>query len=180
MLRSLAPTFLLTLLALSILSEVSAAQDKAAKVTRHDKARIESVAAPGRKLAPGLRPLAVSAEKTFLMLSAAFRKGDAEKATALMDEGEILFQLEPPQSDESLKNEEPLRSHQQVFYLLKAFLAQHSIKESRCPCPQDFDDPDNAHGVLELELDDSGLRRFYVRLRRVEHDWRVSELRALP
>ncbi|HKI83268.1 MAG TPA: hypothetical protein VKA63_02940 [Candidatus Krumholzibacteria bacterium] len=180
MLRSLAPKFLLSLLALGLLCEGSAAQTKAAKVTRHDTTRIKSVAAPVRKLAPEMRPLAIAAEKAFLELGAAFTEGDAEKATALMDEGEILFQLEPPQSDASLKDEEPLRSHQQVFYLLKAFFAQHSIEESHCPCPQDFDNPDSAHGVPELALDDSSLRRFYVRLRRVEHEWRVSELRALP
>jgi hypothetical protein len=180
MLRFLATTCLLALFALTALFGDSAAQTKGAQVTRHDTAQIKRVAAPSRRMPPELRPLAISATKTFDMLGKAFSEGDAEKATALMDEGEILFQLEPPQSDDSLKDEEPLRSHQQVFYLLKAFFEQHSIAESRCKCPQDFDDPQNAHGVFELELDDSSLRRFYVRLRRVEREWRVTELRALP
>ncbi len=173
-------TTALPLCALLLLPTLAAAQTKEAKVTRRDSAPLRRVTAPTRKMAPELRPLAVAAEKTFRELGVALTEGNAEKATALMDEDDILFQLDPPRSGTSAEDEEPLRSHQQVFYLWKAFLAQHSVEKTECQCPQEFEDPDNAHGVLEVELDNSSVRRFYISLRRAERDWRVAELRALP
>ena len=173
-------TTALVLSVLLLLPTLAAAQSKEATVKRRDTTRVRQVPAPERRVAPELRPLAVSAEKIFRELGLALTEGNAEKATALMDEGDILFELEPPASSSSAEDEEPLRSRQQVFYLLKAFLKQHSIEKTDCPCPQEFEDPNQAHGVLEVEMDNSSVRRFYINLRRVEREWRVAEFRALP
>jgi hypothetical protein len=120
-----------------------------------------------------------SARALLADLADAFLAEDAEAVSALMAQSEIPFSLDPGNAslDPSMA---PLQSHEQIYYLLSDYFERVTVEDLECDCPEEDLGVEDAHGVLELGLQDSPRSRLFVRLRLAEDGWRVVELRALP
>jgi len=120
-----------------------------------------------------------SARALLAGLTEAFLAEDAEAVSAYMAQFEIPFSLDPGNAslDPSMA---PLQSHEQIYYLLRDYFERVTVEELECDCPEENLGVEDAHGVLELGLQDSPRSRLFVRLRRADDAWWVVELRALP
>jgi hypothetical protein len=127
-----------------------------------------------------LRPLeAPGALDLLLGLSEAFLAEDAEAVTRTMIKTDIRFSLDPG-GDQAEMAEAPLQSREQIYYGLRDYFDQVEVFAVECDCPEEDLGVEDAHGVLELSLQESERSRLFVRLRQLSEGWRVTELRALP
>lgn len=120
-----------------------------------------------------------SAEFLLAELEEGFRTEDARAISERLPETEIPFSLDPAEGsvDPTLA---PLQSREQIYYQLRGFFERVEVESVECDCSEEDLGVEDAHGVLELSLADSGRSRLFVRLRRSDELWRVAELRALP
>ncbi len=111
-------------------------------------------------------------------LMRAFTEEDIEGIMDLLPQAEIPFELDGPA--EGFASEDGIRrSREQIFYLLQDFFEKEEPTEVGFDEAED-DTPDDLHGVLRLELEDSPARRLFLHLHRMKGHWKVAELRVLP
>jgi hypothetical protein len=173
------PLFAVALL-LCPVSAMAQKQGEVKQVRRAPAQGVSSVRGESVRTVEEIRLLEEQGARVLLTrLAEAFLLEDARAVSDCMAGAEIVFSLDPEESGAD-PDRTPLQSREQIYYRMREYFERVTVEELECDCPEENLGVEDAHGVLEVGLQDSPRSRLFVRLRRADDAWRVVELRALP